>query len=460
MQLKTVKFKKKNLAVLVAAFIIIGSVLLFKIYAAGPEASFEAENASLTGSVSVGNDVNASGGRFIQFANTTTGGGGGTLNTTFTDTAAFPEPAWNNSTNHEGGRVDAIRRVGDTIYVGGNFTVAQDTSTSTNVTRNYLAAINASTGKLLPWNPDANGRIYDIEPSADGSTLYVAGSFSTIGGVTRHGLAALDPVTGAVKSSLPDMNFNSFVWVIRIYGNTLYAGGQFSGGIAKIDLSTSPASRVSSWNPTFNGSGSSPVKDIVLVPGTNRLVVGGWFTSANGSSTSYITAIDSGGNGASLSWSSHPGQPVLNLDYYAPNNTLLAGTVSDTVTSFNATTGAENWALHTDGNVQAITIFGNSVIAGMHGDCIAGKPGEAAVRYQNSNTCKSSGTPDGLVRHKIFKIDAATGIPDNNWGPSLNGGTSLGVWALDADTGAVYGGGDFVTVDGQSQPRFVKFVTH
>jgi len=67
LQLKTVNFNKKNLAALIAAFVIVGSVLLFKIYAAGPSASFEAENSSLTGSASVGNDTDASGGKYLQF---------------------------------------------------------------------------------------------------------------------------------------------------------------------------------------------------------------------------------------------------------------------------------------------------------------------------------------------------------------------------------------------------------
>jgi hypothetical protein len=429
------------------AFVIVAAILIY-VFAAGQETNTLDLCSGTT------NGTTCSGG---QVTLNTSAPVNGTLSATPTLTAGFPE----NGSTSEAGRVDAVRRVGGTIYVGGDFTVARDLGASGTVQRHYLAAINASTGKLTSWDPEPNGRIYDIEPSADDSIIYVAGSFTSIAGGTRHDLAALDPTTGALISSFPDFNFSNFVWSIRIYGTTMYAGGEFSGSLAKINLATE--TRDATFKATASGSGSSPIKDLYLVPGTTRLVVAGWFTTLNGSSSSkYLSAVDSN-TGATLAWASTPTQPILALDYYAPNNTMIVAgggegtSTSDAVSSFNATTGAMNWFEHEDGNIQAVTVDGNFIIGGTHGDCLAGKPGEPAANYQSSKTCTTSGDTDGLIRHKVFKLDAATGTPDKTWAPALTGGDSLGVWSLDSDANGVYAGGDFTSAAGQDQPRFALF---
>jgi hypothetical protein len=423
-----------------AAFVIIAAVLIY-VFAAGQETNaLDLCSGTTSGTTCTAGKVSLN----------TVPTGGGTLSKTTSASAVFPQPDWT-SANKEDGRVDAIRRIGNTVYIGGNFTVAQDEGTTTNVTRNHLAAVDASTGKLTSWNPNANGRIYDIEPSSDGSMVFVAGDFTTIGGVTRHDLAALNPTTGAVITSVPDFNFDNFVWVIQIYGSTLYAGGQFTGSLEKINLST--MAKDTTFKATASGSGSSPIKDLTLIPGTTRLIVGGWFTTLNGSSVKYISAVDSN-SGATLAWSAHPGQPVLDLAYNTAGNNILAGTVSDTVTSYNATTGAQDWVENTDGNVQAIVIWGTSVIAGMHGDCVGASPGAASGRSQTGCV--------GPVRHKVFKLNATTGALDTNWDPPLNttgctNGTPLGVWALASDANTVYAGGDFTAANGSCNQRFAIF---
>lgn len=424
------------------AFVVIAAVL-FYVFAAG------AETTALDLCSGTSNGTSCSSGRVTLNTAPT---GGGTLSKNPAASAVFPQPDWT-STNKEDGRVDAIRRIGNTVYIGGNFTVAKDEGASSNVTRNHLAAVDATTGKLLAWNPNANGRVYDIQAAPDGRSVIVSGDFSSIGGTTRHGLAQLDPTTGAVMSAIPDFNFTGTVWVIRVYGNTLYAGGDFTAPqqeLAKIDLSTSPATRVGGWSARASGG---IIKDIMQVSGTSRLVIGGWFTSLDGNTTNYIGAVDSG-TGAQLAWSTHPGQPVLDLAYYSGNNSILAGTVSDTVTSYNAATGAQNWVENTDGNVQAIVTWNTSVIAGMHGDCIGSAPGQPSGRSQTGCV--------GPVRHKIFKLNAATGAVDTVWNPTLNttgctASAPLGVWALDSDPSTVYAGGDFTAANGSCQQRFAIF---
>jgi hypothetical protein len=80
--------------------------------------------------------------------------------------------------------------VENTVYVGGCF------ASVGGVSRNNLAAIDATTGVILPWNPNANGQVTALV--VEGGVVYVAGDFTSIGGTTRHSLAKIDPTTGMV----------------------------------------------------------------------------------------------------------------------------------------------------------------------------------------------------------------------------------------------------------------------
>ena len=77
------------------------------------------------------------------------------------------------------GRVNAVVYLGGTVYLGGSFTQVDGQ------TRNRLAACDAATGNLLPWNPNANGVVRALKVSPAGTRVYVGGDFSAVGGAAR-----------------------------------------------------------------------------------------------------------------------------------------------------------------------------------------------------------------------------------------------------------------------------------
>ena len=69
--------------------------------------------------------------------------------------SSSPASSW--QTN---GRVRAIAIGAHKIFIGGDFTSVRPPGTASGgVTRNHLAAFSLTTGKLMPWNPRANGTV-------------------------------------------------------------------------------------------------------------------------------------------------------------------------------------------------------------------------------------------------------------------------------------------------------------
>ncbi len=115
--------------------------------------------------------------------------------------SATPE----STANVGGTAVRAIVRVGNVVYLGGDFT--QLTSpTGTVFPRQYLAAVDATTGQVLPWNPSADRPVYSLAASPDGTRIYAGGQFRFIGGQARTRLAAINPNTGAPLAWTPSVS--------------------------------------------------------------------------------------------------------------------------------------------------------------------------------------------------------------------------------------------------------------
>src|SRR5205814_3029782 len=69
--------------------------------------------------------------------------------------SSSPASSW--QTN---GRVRAIAVGAHKIFIGGDFTrVRAPGSSSGGAVRNHLAALSLATGRLMPWNPGANGTV-------------------------------------------------------------------------------------------------------------------------------------------------------------------------------------------------------------------------------------------------------------------------------------------------------------
>ena len=106
--------------------------------------------------------------------------------------ASNGEPVWipRNATNTADLlRADnrALAKIGNVVYVGGDFTELAPEIGAPAVQQANLAAFNATTGvPIASFAPQLDGKVYAMVASADGTALYVGGSF-TSSAVIRSG---------------------------------------------------------------------------------------------------------------------------------------------------------------------------------------------------------------------------------------------------------------------------------
>src|SRR3954471_259401 len=95
--------------------------------------------------------------------------------------------------------------VGNTVYVGGEFTSARPAGApagTNETTRNNLLAYDIRTGALITsFAPDLNGQARVVVASPDGSRLFVGGDLPIANGQPRYRFATYNTATGALDTT-------------------------------------------------------------------------------------------------------------------------------------------------------------------------------------------------------------------------------------------------------------------
>ncbi|MGN6377923.1 MAG: hypothetical protein ACTHNU_03130 [Gaiellales bacterium] len=337
---------------------------------------------------------------------------------------------------------------GNTIYLGGKFTAMLPSgSTGTGaVTRSHAAAIDLTTGQLLPWDPNVNNTVYAIAVS--GSTVYLGGTFTHVGAAGRKNLAAVDAVSGTVIGGFHPPALNGGVMAIAPSPTGLYVGGAFTtvGAASRpyvAEFDPGSGAFMPGWVPVVDDQ----VRAIALSLDGSRVILGGDFNNLNGASSIAIGAVDPT-SGGSLPWAWHgplsffrPFQVVaLTVD---SAGVYAAGTGNGgSFMRFDPATGSLIYIGGVNGNVVGVGVNNGILYLGGHFTAYCGLvPG--------NNFC----TPVAM-RDKLMAVDEATGALQT-WHPSAN--KNLGIFSLAAGNGAVAVGGDFTRLGGVVQQGFGEF---
>jgi hypothetical protein len=318
-----------------------------------------------------------------------------------------PATAWNPKPN---GDVLALFDRGTDIVAGGEFTAANL------VARNYLAAFDRTTGALLPWNPSPNAAVHAIalRKSFTLESVFVGGAFSQVNGVQRLRLVELDPVSGANRNFNPGAGSDP-VYALRLEGNLLYVGGAFTGiggvyrpGLAAVDI-MSGQTQVAFAPMIFGG----PVLAIELGPGV--VYAGGSFTSCSDANVPRPgLAQFQASNGALTAWNPVPNGPTRALSMSPSGTSLVLGgdftTINGTgrlrLASLGTTIPAalQSWNPSADGAVRCLTRLGNVIYAG--GDFVSVNFTTTRTRLAGLDDASGLATPfnAGFAFGNVFAV--------------------------------------------------------
>ena len=356
-------------------------------------------------------------------------GGGGS------DARPDPIPTW--QTN---GRVLTVLRANGVVYVGGQFTQVMDSSGGTVTPRNRLAAFDASTGALLPWDPDANDTVRALSVSQDASTIFVGGNFTLLNGSPRQRVAEVQAETVGsgtgvvVPGWAPQVD--APVWSTAVLSGQLYIGGEFQhvngvkrDRVAAINTGSGKLNTV--WAPRAN----KVVRAVLVSPNADKIFIGGYFDSFDGKTLQHLVAVTPN-SGALMPWPGRPGGAVKSLA--ATASSLFAGDAGGGghVRAYVLSSGKPRWTNTANGDVERVATYQGDVIAGGHFTMMG-----------------------AFASQHIVALSQTTGKVDPSWTPSAD--SVHGVFSLLGYGQQFYAGGDFTRwfPGNVAQAHYAEFTT-
>ncbi|PSL38592.1 PKD domain-containing protein [Labedella gwakjiensis] len=378
--------------------------------------------------------------------------------------------------------------VGNTVFVGGEFTTARPDGAAegvNTVARGNFLAYDLTTGALrTDIAPMFNAQIRSIAVSPDGTRLYVGGSFTKVGDSTRYRVAAFDlPSMTLVSNWAPTVN--ATVEAVAATDSTVYITGVFTS-VQKNERSKGAAlsrekAAIQPWAPVIAGG---TARAIAISPDESKIVVGGSFTTLNGSNNpglgmGAVTAdtgtslpwkvnstIRNGGTKSSIFDLSSDGDSVYGVGYqHSQGGQAVEGT-------FRASwaDGTLEWLADCHGDSYSVEAAGDVIYTAGHAhacDNTGGFPNDTEAYHRAvAFTKQASGTtvfnqPPAGWTYGNFSGTPATKIL--NWFPDLNTGTytgsTQGPWDVTVAGDYVLYGGEFTKVNGRGQQGLVRFAT-
>jgi PKD repeat protein len=367
--------------------------------------------------------------------------------------------------------------VGDTVYATGEFTSARPAGAAagtSETTRSNIVAYSLSTGEMVSsWAPSLNAQGLAITASTDGSTIFVAGDFTNVSGTTRYRIAALDASTGAVLPTFAPA-FDARVRALTVVGDTLYIGGIFTSasGQARTRLAAVSTTNgaVLSWAPQANAE----VMALTAPTGTNKIIAGGRFSTLNGTTALGSGALDAT-TGTTLAWpantvasNSGTNAAITSLtsdgtQVYGTGYTFGSGGNLEGTFAASSVTGQITWINGCLGDSYGAAAVGNVLYTVSHAhDCgmIMGHPQESPWTYQRAQATTTYAAPDGRV-NTYGNFSGVRASQLLHWLPSLAAGSYTGqtqaAWTVTTSENYIVLGGEFPKINGTAQQGLARF---
>lgn len=323
--------------------------------------------------------------------------------------------------------VFAMERIGDILYIGGDFTSVEGQA------RSHLAAIDVRTGVVTDWDPGANREVWGLSAAPDGGSLYATGKFGRIDGQRRSKVAEVD-LAGRVTSWSPQLGGGRGTTVLAT-PDAVYVGGRFTSANDQARGYLAALDPVTGATLPFDAQLDQQVWDLEVAP-DGGLWAAGNFRYVRGEAIRGVAELDPV-TGAPTAF-----RPAIRV----PTRDLVIGPTPDRVYvaaagpggrviayDTSSASGDLLWSLHVDGDLQAIDATATRVFAGGH------------------QTAYFGGT--GAV-HNTLGLDAATGEV-TAWGVTTSGGK--GAWEMLVTDEGLWVAGEFDRIAGEDHPGIAFF---
>ncbi|HMJ75111.1 MAG TPA: hypothetical protein VK507_04015, partial [Iamia sp.] len=355
-----------------------------------------------------------------------------------TQVNALPNAATPHATN---GSVRTVAVVGDTVFMGGDFTAAANPN-GTPVARSWILAFDKATGVIRTgWAPQLDAMVHSIVPAADGQSIYVGGAFKTVNGAKQSKIARLRVTDGSVMAFNPFPN--ATVTTLALVGDRLWMGGVFTTvgtqtnrRVAAVDAQTGAVDNRMNIpiTGTHHGVGDGKIWRLEPSPDGRHILIGGSFSSVGGQPRGQIAKLDIAVDGTpSLSsWSTTRFAPTCasgvvdslrDISYSPDGSYFVVGTsgglpgsndtLCDGTSRFEETSTANSqptWFNPTGGDsVYSVEVSGAAVYVGGH------------FRWSNNVNGRDSKQPGAVDREGIQALDPANGMP-LSWNPGRDRG--------------------------------------
>ncbi len=372
--------------------------------------------------------------------------------------------------------------VGSKVYVGGEFTKARPAGAAAGtqeVTRTNMLAYDLATGVLdASFAPTFNAAVRGLAASPDGSRVYAVGNFTSVNGLTRNRVAVFNTSTGGLLNYGASANYT--IYGVAATASTVYLAGGFTtmNGVARVGLAAVDA--ITGGLKTFSvtPAGGSP-RQVVVSPDESTVMVGGNFTSMNGSSSpGYgLAAMDA------VTGSMKP-MPVNSVVRDANTNAAILSMAADSTGFYGSGYAYSKAQGNLEGSFKA-DWNGNLIwLEDCHGDTYSVAPaGNAVYVAGHPHYCGNLGgfpqtDPNWTYQRGLaFSKDVRGTIAPDIYGyfnfdgrprpqllhflPDINTGTytgkSQGPWSVTGNADYVLYGGEFTQVNGKAQQGLVRF---
>ena len=328
------------------------------------------------------------------------------------------------------GGVYASTVVGNTLYLGGNFSRVGPATGG-------LMPVHVTTGSPLQVPLLVDGTIKAIVPDGAGG-WYVGGGFRHIQGFARNSLARIR-ANGTVQAW--DPNVNGTVNAMLLSGGKIYLGGQFSqvGGQGRNNLAavdTTTGAVIAGWNPNANSNVNA------MGVATGLVYVGGGFTTVAGVTRLHVAALDAT-TGAASSWQPNPDGDVyalaVNYDVINLTSYVYMGGSFGNVFGFPRANFAHVDATPTSATFNQPTVFNPSPNGPVRALVISGRT--VILTYMGGDFTSIAGQPRA-------RLAAFSGTNLGSWNP----GADNTVVSLRLSGSTMHVGGYFGTLGGQPRP--------